>query len=108
DRPLGVASSRSGGGSCVVGVADAVGSEAGIPPLTGGDDGVQLAQDGRGDHGLGLGRGEPVVLAAGQVLVAGGVDGVGALGAPDRAPGGQAEPGPALAGELGAADVGAG
>ena len=46
--------------------------------------------------GLGLGRGELVVLAAGQVLVAGGVDGIGALGAPDRAPGGQAQPGSAL------------
>ena len=37
------------------------------PRLAGGDDGVQLPQDRRGDHGLGLGGGELVLLPAGQV-----------------------------------------
>jgi hypothetical protein len=64
-------------------VADAVDGDVGIPRLAGGDDGVQLLQNGRGDHGLGLGGGELVGLACGQVLVAGGVDVVAALGAPD-------------------------
>jgi hypothetical protein len=37
-----------------------------------GDDGVQLAQDRRGDRGLRLGRRQPVVLPGGEVSVAGG------------------------------------
>jgi len=44
-----------------------------------------------GEHGLRLGRGEPVALASGQVGVAGGVDGVGLQGSPDRAPGREPE-----------------
>ena len=52
--------------------------------------------------------GELVVLAAGQVPVAGGVDGVGALGSPDRPPGGEPQSGPALSGQFGAADERAG
>jgi hypothetical protein len=38
--------------------------------LTGGDDGVQLQQDGGGDDSLSLGGLEPVDLPAGQVPVA--------------------------------------
>lgn len=68
---------------------------------------MQVAQDRRGDRGLGLGRGELVVLAAGEVAVAGSVDRVGSLGAPDRAPRREPQSGPALTGELGASDEGA-
>ena len=52
--------------------------------------------------------GELVVLAGGQVSVAGGVDGVGVQRTPDRPPGREPQSGSALAGELGAADEGAG
>src|SRR6266545_4680608 len=82
----------SGGDRYAPAAIGAVGGDVGIPCLAG------------GDHSLCLGRGELVGLPCGQVLVAGGVDGVAALGAPDRAPGGQAEGGSALAGEFGAAD----
>ena len=86
----------------------AVGGDARVPGLAGGDHGVQVPQDRGGDDGLGLGGRELVVLAAGQVLVAGAVDGVGALRSPDRAPGRQPQPGSALPGEFGAADERAG
>ena len=64
----------------------AVAGDDRVPALAGGDDGVQLPQDRRGDHGLGLDGGELVLLALGQVGVPGGVDRVRALRAPDRAP----------------------
>jgi hypothetical protein len=95
-------------GGHLAAVADAVDGDVGIPRLAGGDDGVQLLQNGRGDHGLGLGGGELVGLACGQMLVAGGVDVVAALGAPDRPPGGQTQGGSALTGELGPTDERAG
>src|SRR5689334_1705412 len=44
----------------------------------------------------------------GEVVESGGVDGVGALRAPDRTPGGESECGAALAGQFGAADEAAG
>src|SRR3954467_5450088 len=84
----------------------AVSSDLGVPDLPGGDHSVDVAQDRGGDHGLSLGGLESVVLAGGQVPVAGTVDRVGALGSPDRSPGGDPQPGPALAGELGPAGEG--
>ncbi len=73
DGPPGVSGGdgRQGSGSA--------GGDRRIPALAGGDDGVQLPQDCRGDHGLGLGGGEPVLLAAGQVGEPGGVNRVGEL-----------------------------
>ena len=79
----------SGGGWFASCLAAVVGDD-GVPALPGDDDGVKVTQDGGGEDGLGLGGPELVVLAAGQVPVAGGVDGVGALRSPDRPPGGQA------------------
>ena len=64
------------------------------------DHGVEVSQDRGGDHGLGLGRLELVVLAGGQMPVASAVDGVGALGSPDRPPGRDTQAWSALAGEL--------
>lgn len=69
---------------------------------------MQVTQDGRGDGGLGLGGGEFVVLAAGQMLVASGIDRVRPLGALDRSPRGQTQAGSALAGEFGASGERAG
>jgi hypothetical protein len=69
---------------------------------------MQVPQDRRGEDGLGLGGSQLVVLTGGQVPVEGGIDGVRALGSPDSAPGGQAQAGPALTAQLGAADEGAG
>jgi hypothetical protein len=62
-----------------------------VPSLAGGDDGVQLARQRGGEHGVGLAGGQLVVLAAGQVGEPGGVDGVGFQRAPDRPPGCQAQ-----------------
>jgi hypothetical protein len=53
-----------------------------VPGPAGGDDGVQMTKDGGGDRGLRLGRGELVLLASGQVPVAGAVDRVAATGIP--------------------------
>jgi hypothetical protein len=85
----------------------AVGGDGGVAGLAGGDDRMEVAQDRGGDHGLGLGRLELVVLPGGQVPVTGAVDGVGALGSPDRAPGSHPESWPSLPGEFGATDEGA-
>ena len=57
----------------------AVGRGDQIPGLPGGDDGMQVPQDRGGDDGLRLGWAELVLFPAGQVLVTGPVDGVGAL-----------------------------
>jgi hypothetical protein len=51
---------RSGGDRYRV-VFGAVGGNHRIPFAAGGDDGMKLAQDRRGDDGLGLGRGERLV-----------------------------------------------
>jgi hypothetical protein len=69
---------------------------------------MELTQDRCGDHGLGLGNGKPVLLAAGQVGKPGRVNRVGVLRAPDRPPGRQPQAGPALAGEFRAAGERAG
>src|SRR5215207_9747957 len=79
--------SWSGSGGWFEPWSAAVGGDGGIPDPAGGDHGVQVAQDRRGDDGLGLGGPQLVVLPAGQVPVAGGIDGVGSLCSPDRAPG---------------------
>jgi hypothetical protein len=71
----------------------AVSGDLGVPDLPGGDHSMDVAQDRGGDHGLSLGGLEPVVLAGGQVPVAGTVDRVGALGPPDRSPGSDPQPG---------------
>ena len=68
----------SGGERCGV-VPCAVGRGDRIPGLSGGDDGVQLPQDRRGDDGLRLGGRELVLLPADEVLVTGGEDRVSAL-----------------------------
>jgi hypothetical protein len=47
-------------------VVGAVGGDDRIPFAAGGDDGVLLGQDRRGDDGLSLGEGEFVVLPAGE------------------------------------------
>ena len=65
---------------------------------------LQVSQDRGGDDALRLIRSKLVVFSAGQVLVAGAVDGVGSLGSPDGAPGRESQPGLALAGEFGSAD----
>ena len=75
-----------------------------IPCLAAGDDGVQMAQDRRGDHGLGLSDGQLVHLPSRQVRESGGVDGVRTLCSPDGAPGREPQCWSALAGEFGAAD----
>ena len=67
--------SEGSGGQGDLGSRGAAGGDGGVPGLAGGDYGVQVSQEGRGNRGLGLGRGELVVLAAGQVSVPGGVDG---------------------------------
>jgi hypothetical protein len=85
----------------------AVSGDLGVPDFPGGDHSMDVAQDRGGDHGLSLGGLEPVVLAGGQVPVAGTVDRVGALGPPDRSPGSDPQPGPTLAGELGPTGEGA-
>jgi hypothetical protein len=41
----------------------AVGGDGGVPGLAGGDHGVQVPQDRRGDNGLGLGDGEFVPVS---------------------------------------------
>jgi hypothetical protein len=66
---------------------DAVGGDGRVPASAGGDDGVQRSQDRRGDHRLGLGDGETVLLACGQMRESAGVDGVCPLCAPDGSPG---------------------
>src|SRR6476659_11400481 len=76
----------SGGGGCPYRATRAVCGAARVPGLAGADHGVQVSQDRCGDDGLCLGRLEPVVLTRGEVAVAGAIDGVRALGAPDRAP----------------------
>ena len=78
----------------------AVGGDDRVPALAGGDDGVQLPQDRCGDHGLGLGDGESVLLSLGQVDEPGGVNRVGALRAPDRSPRRQPQSGPSLPGQF--------
>lgn len=83
------------------GTGGAVGGDLGVPSVSAGDDSMQLSQDRRCDHGLGLGRGELVRLPDGLMLIAGGVDGVATLRAPDGPPRGQTQSGSALAGELG-------
>ena len=57
-------------GICLA-VSGAVGGDAGIPRGAGGDNGVQVSEDPRGDHALRLRRGELVVLPCGQVAIAG-------------------------------------
>jgi hypothetical protein len=89
-----IAAAECSGGECLRGVLGAVRGDGWVLGLPGSDDGVQVPQDRDGDHGLCLGRGELVVLPAGQVLVAGGIDGVGALRVPDC----QAQPGTSLPG----------
>ena len=84
------------------------GRDGGVPPLAGGDDGMQVPQQRGGQGGVCLPGGELVVLAAGQVREPGGVDGVGFQRAPDRAPGGQAQRRASLPGGAGAAGVAAG
>ena len=74
-----------------------------IPRLPGGDHGVQVPEDRRRDDGLRLGGREPVLIPAGQVLVAGPVDRIAALGSPDRPPCRQPQPRPSLPGEPGPA-----
>ena len=48
----------------------AVGGDDRVPVSAGGDDGVQVPQDCRGDHGLGLGGGELVVVKAASAFFA--------------------------------------
>ena len=78
---------RSGGQGHLRGPG-AVRGDGRIPGSAGSDDRVQLPQDRRGDHGLGLGDGELVLRPGGQVSEPGGIDRVGALRAPNGAPGG--------------------
>ena len=78
----------------------AVSGDLGVPDLPGGDHSMDVAQDRGGDHGLSLGRLEPVVLAGGQVPVAGTVDRV-ARWAPRPFARQRPAAGPTLARELG-------
>jgi hypothetical protein len=74
----------SGGCGGHHGRSGAVSDQDRIPALAGADHCVQPKQDRRGDHSLGLGDSEFVPLTFGQVGEAGGIDGVRALGSPDR------------------------
>lgn len=65
----------------------AAGGESRIPRNALRADGVELTQQGPADRGAGLPVGQPVVIASGQMLEAGGVDRVVAQGAPDGSPG---------------------
>jgi hypothetical protein len=80
----------SGRGGWLPSWSCAVGGDGRVPGLAGGDHSVQVPQDRRGDDGVRLGWSELVVFPGGQVPVAGAVDGIGSLRAPDRAPGGEA------------------
>jgi hypothetical protein len=82
-RQLGGPAAVSGGQRRLTGPAAVRGDER-IPGLPAGDDGMQVPLDYRGDDGLGLGGGQLVLRAAGQVVVAGTVDRISPLGAPDR------------------------
>ena len=62
------------------------------PALPGGDHGLQLAEQGGGEDGLGLDRLQLVVLAGDQVPVTGVVHIVGVQAAPHRPPGSGAQP----------------
>jgi hypothetical protein len=61
-----------------------VGGSYWIPALAGGNNRMQLTQDRRRDHGLGLGGGQPVLLTTGQVGESGSVNRVRALRTPGR------------------------
>src|SRR5215207_4220798 len=50
-----VAAAGSGGGCRFAPCSAAVGGDGGVPPLAGGDHGMQVPQNRRGDDGLGLG-----------------------------------------------------
>jgi len=65
----------------------ALGGDDGVPGFAGGDDGVEVPQDGGRDHGLGLGDGQLVDVAFGQVAKPGCVDGIRALCSPHGPPG---------------------
>lgn len=65
----------------------AVGGDRRVPSLAGADDCVQMSQDRGSDHGMSLRDFQLVRLASGQMGEAGGIDGVGSLGSPDRTPG---------------------
>ena len=84
----------------------APGSDVSVPGDAAGNDRVDLADQRRGDRGAGLLVGEPVFSTAGHARVPGGVDRVVAQRAPDRAPGGQPQRGPAAAGDAGAGRCG--
>jgi hypothetical protein len=86
---LSAANESSGSDGCLLVSPGAVPGDGRVPGVAGDDDRVQLAQHRGRDDALRLGRGELVVLAIGQVPVAGGVDGVGL----------QPQPGSALAAE---------
>jgi hypothetical protein len=73
DRPL-AGSLWSGSDRARLPMLSAVGGDVGVPGAAAGDDGVQVPQDRRRDHGLRLGRAELVLLAGGQVSVSGGVE----------------------------------
>ena len=98
----------SGSDGCLLRSSGAVRGDERIPGCAGDDDGVQLSEYGGGEHRLGLGDGQLVFLTIGQVPVAGGEDGVRVVCGPHGSPRSKPEVGPALTGEFGAANEGAG
>jgi hypothetical protein len=81
--------------------------DGGIPGGAGSEDGVELTQQAAGDRDPGLGGGELVVGAAGQVRVPGGEHGVVPQRGPHRSPRREAELGAASSTNPGLALVGA-
>lgn len=81
-----VDASRVSDGQAAIGASTgAVGGDGGVPHLAGGDDRVQLPQQGRRHGGLGLGGLERMLGTGGQVGVVGGVDRRGWKCQPERA-----------------------
>jgi len=87
------------------GRAAAPGGDVRVPGHAAGDDGVNLADQRRGDRGAGLLVGDRVLGPSGQLGVPGGIDPVMTQRSPDRPPGGQPQRGPAAAGDTRLAGV---
>jgi hypothetical protein len=105
--PVGQQRSGGWGGHLLAGV-ELAGGDGGLPGHPSGDHDPQPPQQGRGQRGAGLGGGELVVVAAGEVDVAGAEDGVGVQRTPGGPPGRQPQGGSASPGDAGGAGVGAG
>ena len=105
--PGGQQPSGGRGGYLLAGV-ELAGGDGGLPADALGDHDPQPSEQGRGQRGAGLGRGQGVVSAAGEVGVAGGKHRVVGQRAPGGPPGRQPQAWSASAGDAGGAGGGAG